>query len=155
MSTNSVARVVANPTRLALTFRPRALVRAAIARALTPAGMPPRTRLSRWRARKRPGPPAARGGPGRSRDRLDHAARELAERGQRPHARLVVARDDVVEPEAEHRVQNQRNENVPGNRQADAAVGLQPVKLLLDHLAVAGEQLGQVSAKTLSPWRLV
>ena len=54
-------------------------------------------------------------------DGRQEAAGQLPERREGADAGIVVARDHVVQAEAEHRVQDQRHEHLPGDEQADAA----------------------------------
>src|SRR5215472_1337838 len=83
--------------------------------------------------------------------RFQQAAGKLAECGEGTHARVVVSRHDVVEAEAENRVQDQGHEHLATYQEPNATVGFESVDLLLDHLAVAGEELGKVRLQALGP----
>src|SRR6266851_505595 len=78
-----------------------------------------------------------------------HAPGQLAEGRQGAQAGLVVAGHDVVQPESEHGIQDEWHEHVARHREADPPVLLEAVELLLDDLAVAGEELGQVRPQAL------
>src|SRR5262245_9252291 len=116
-------------------------------------GRPGRRRRDR-RTIDLPGGRALAPVPGYSLGGLDDAAGELPERRQRSHARLVVASDYVVEAEAQHGVEHERHQHVARHRQADPAVRLEAVELLLDDLPVAGEELRKIGPEALRPRRL-
>src|SRR6267378_7533595 len=87
-------------------------------------------------------------------DRLDEAGGQLAKGREGTKAGLVVPGHHVIEAEAKHRVENQRDEHLARDGEPDAAVRLEAVELLQDDLAVPREQLGQVGAKALGARRL-
>src|SRR2546427_2765981 len=85
---------------------------------------------------------------------FDQGARQLAEGGQCSDAGFVIAGHDVVQAEAQDCVQHQRDQHLARHGEPDPAVSLEAVELLLDDLAVPGEELGQVGAEPLRPGRL-
>src|SRR5712692_2204823 len=109
----------------------------------------PRDRTDRSRTVRPPTvPPSARArvraALGGSRDGLHQRACQLSECRKRSEAGLVVARHHVIEAKTENCVEHQGHQHLTGNGQPDTAVFFQAVQLLLDHLAVASEQLRQV-----------
>src|SRR5438128_1861103 len=91
---------------------------------------------------------------GHSSNCLYDTAGELAECREGAQAGFVVAGHDVVKPEAEDRIQHEWHQHVARHGQPDSSVYLEPVELLLDHLAVPSEKLGQVGPQSLRPGRL-